>query len=80
MGKLYYCSDCKRVFKDEHCQYCDESDVFELTEGAPVNIIGTKLKGKVLKIKDSSARLLIRDESNNKYIKEYEAEKLKKIL
>lgn len=81
MGKLYYCNECKRVLKsNEKCEYCNGEDVKELSYGAPVNIIGSKLKGKVLKIKDNMVRLVVRDEYNSKFIKEYECEKLRKVL
>jgi hypothetical protein len=81
MNKLYYCSECKRVLSNgESCNYCNSNSVYELAVGAPCNVIGTKLKGKVLKIKDNTVRLLIRDEGNNKLIREYDGEKLRKVL
>jgi hypothetical protein len=81
MSKLYYCGECKRVItSSENCSYCSGSLINELSVGAAVNIIGTKLKGKVLRIKDNSARLLIRDEGNNKLIREYEGDKLRKVI
>jgi hypothetical protein len=81
MSKLYYCIECKRVVtSSEFCSYCSSSLINELSVGAPVNIIGTKLKGRVLKIKDNTARLLIRDEGNNKLIREYEGDKLRKVI
>lgn len=81
MDKLYYCNECKRVISNgESCSYCNSSYIDELAVGAPVNVIGTKLKGKVLRIKNNTARLLIRDESNSKFIREYSGEKLRKIL
>lgn len=81
MNKLYYCNECKRVIgSSDSCNYCNNNYVSELEVGSPVNVIGTKLKGKVLKVKDNTVRLLIRDESNNKFIREYEGEKLRKIL
>lgn len=81
MDKLYYCKDCKRILKDsEKCEYCNSNNLKELTHGAPVNIIGSKLKGKVLKIKNDLVKLLIRDENNQTYIKEYGFDKLKKVL
>ncbi|MCM0650544.1 hypothetical protein NBE98_19445 [Clostridium swellfunianum] len=81
MDKLYYCGKCKRVLTSgENCSYCSSSLINELIVGAPVNVIGTKLKGKVLKIKENTARLLIRDESNSKFIREYEGDKLRKVI
>lgn len=81
MNRLYYCKDCRRVTKGEsNCEYCSSNFVNELAIGTPVNVIGSKLKGNVLKIKDGEARLLIRDDSNNKFVKEYKAEEIRKIL
>ncbi len=81
MTKLYYCLSCKRVGKnEEQCSYCSEKGMKELCEGAPVSIIGTKTKGNVLKVMEENVRLLVRDQSNQKMIKEYEWDKLKKVL
>lgn len=81
MDKLYYCTKCLRVVKTErNCDYCNNAETKELSIGAPVNILGSKLKGKVIKIKDGTARLVIRDDSNNKFLSVYSAEKMKKLL
>lgn len=81
MDKLYYCTDCKRVFGEaSQCEYCSCSSIKELNVGVPVNVIGTKLKGKVLKIKAGKVKLLIKDENKDMYIKEFEAEKLRKVI
>lgn len=81
MDKLYYCSSCKRVLREpEDCEYCKSNETEELLVGKPVNVIGTKLKGKVLKIKKGMVTLLMVNENNEKYMKDYEAEKLRKVL
>lgn len=81
MNKLYYCVDCKRVFKEETiCEYCNGHNVKELVKNSPVNVIDSKLKGKVLKVEENGIKLLMRDEKNDKYIKEYEAIQIRKIL
>lgn len=81
MSKLYYCVDCKRLFKSsEKCEYCDGNFLKAITNGAPVNVIGTKQKGKVLKVDDSTVKLIVIDETNNKLIKEYKVEQLRKVL
>lgn len=81
MDKLYYCADCKRIINDEKvCSYCKGENIEKLSIGAPVSVIENKQKGKVLKIKDGIVRLLIRTDSNEKFIKEYEANKLRKVL
>lgn len=81
MGKLYYCSDCRRVSNGQgKCSYCQGEDIKDLALGAPVNVIGSKLKGNVMKINENSVRVVIRDESNNKFVKDYEADKIRKII
>ncbi|GAA0725463.1 hypothetical protein GCM10008905_20830 [Clostridium malenominatum] len=81
MGKLFYCLDCKRVIsKEEKCDYCNGENTKDLSYGAPVNVIGSKSKGTILKIKEGVVRLLVRDEYNNKFIKEYRPEELRKVL
>lgn len=81
MGKLYYCSECKRVFLNEKtCKYCGGQGKKDLKQGTPVNVIGSKLKGKIVRVKGNSVRLLVRDDENNKYIKEYSSEELRKVL
>lgn len=78
---LFYCGNCKRIFKDnEKCSYCGSLKIFDLREGTPCNVIGSKLKGKIIKIKDENIRLLIHDENNETYIKEYKGEQLKKVI
>ncbi|NMM64188.1 hypothetical protein HBE96_16300 [Clostridium sp. P21] len=81
MDRVYYCIDCKRVIaNDKVCDYCKGEDLKQLTIKAPVNVIGTKIKGKVLKIKAGKVNILTRNEANEKVIKEYELEQLKKLL
>lgn len=81
MSKLYYCLDCKRVSGNaDECEYCKSSSIKELQKDSPVNVIGSKLKGRVLKMDEEKVRLLVVDESKNKFIKEYEPQKLRKVL
>ncbi|SHI48080.1 hypothetical protein SAMN05444401_0770 [Clostridium amylolyticum] len=81
MSKLYYCLDCKRVFqKEEQCEYCSSNAIKEIRKDSPVNILGTKIKGRVLKIEPDAVRLLLTNEFNERYIKDYKAEELKKVL
>lgn len=81
MDKLYYCIDCKRISPESgECSYCKSVNIKELVKNAPVNVIGSKTKGRVLKIKDGMVQVLVKDEGNNSSIKEYEASKIRKIL
>ncbi|KXZ40682.1 hypothetical protein SAMN05661008_01604 [Alkalithermobacter thermoalcaliphilus JW-YL-7 = DSM 7308] len=78
---FYYCIECKRIFSDfEKCTYCSSSNIKKLSLNSPVNVIGSKIKGRVLKIKDDNIRLLYVDEHKNKLIKEFSHDKLRKIL
>lgn len=78
---MFYCTSCKRIVKNEGvCEFCSNVDLRELKLDAPVNVIGTKLKGRVLKVTDDKVRLVIRDDANNKFIKEYSYKELKKVL
>lgn len=81
MSKAYYCLSCKRILdKQEICTYCGGKEFKELTYCVPVNVIGTKLKGKVLKVQEGEVKVLFTNESGEKYMKEYGFDKLKKIL
>ncbi|GAA0123572.1 MAG: hypothetical protein KID00_12290 [Clostridium argentinense] len=81
MSKLYYCVDCKRLFDNpEKCQYCDGNFLKVITNGTPVNVIGSKQKGRVLKVSGDMVKLIVIDEANNKIIKEYKVDQLRKVL
>lgn len=81
MDRLYYCAKCMRILEsDKECSYCKGEDIESLSVGAPVSVIENKLKGKVLKIKGNEARLLVKTESGEKLIKDYSADKLRKVL
>ncbi|WP_373898868.1 hypothetical protein ACER0A_004605 [Haloimpatiens sp. FM7315] len=81
MIKLYYCEKCKRVLnKNEKCDFCGSEDVKELKVGKSVNVLGSKQKGKFLRVKGEIVSLIITDEMNNKLLKDYNYKELKKIL
>lgn len=81
MFKLYYCLDCRRIFSaEEECTYCKSKSTKVLARNSPVNVIGSKLKGKVISTGQNIARILFVDENRNRSIKEYEAAKIRKIL
>lgn len=81
MKKLNYCIDCKRIasFNGE-CSYCQSQKIKELTRKAPVNVIGTKIKGRVLNVKDQMVEILYIDENKNTFVKPFEAQQLQKVL
>jgi RNA polymerase subunit RPABC4/transcription elongation factor Spt4 len=81
MANLFYCKKCKRVITSEtQCEYCGSSEVNKLMQGTSVNIIGTKEKGKVLKICNEIVKVIVIDAAKNKIVKEYKAQQLKKII
>lgn len=81
MGKLFYCTECRRVEKNSSkCEFCNSEKIKLLKSGAPVNVIGTKQKGKVFKIKDDLVKLIIINEAKEKLIKDYKPEQLQKVL
>jgi len=65
---------------ENSCEFCGSDNIRELKKNAPINVIGTKLKGRVLKIKDGNATLIMNTESNERMLKEYDLKELKKIL
>ena len=59
MHRLFYCLDCKRVFKNEQeCQYCNSTNIKDIKKNSPVNVLGTKQKGRVLKVLAKSLEVL----------------------
>ena len=81
MDKLNYCLNCKRIFKPaDECSFCKSKDVKELVRKAPVNIIGTKLKGRVLNIRNEIVDILFLGAKRVKSIREFNANNLKKLL
>lgn len=81
MNNLYYCLDCRRIEKDSaKCKFCESEKIKPLKLGAPVNIIGTKLKGRIFKIKVDKVNVIVKSEADEKLIKEYKPEELQKVL
>ena len=81
LTNLFYCLNCMRVFKSEDkCDYCNSENIELLKKDAPVNVMGSKLKGRLLRVNDNTVSLIIITENKDKVIKEYDASKLRKIL
>ena len=81
MAILNYCVDCQRVFKsNDKCEYCNSTKIKELRKGTSVNVIGTKNKGQILKIKDNEVSLILITEAKERVVKEFNVDALKKIL
>ncbi|GAA0125731.1 MULTISPECIES: hypothetical protein [Clostridium] len=81
MSKIYYCVDCKRVgTNSDVCLYCNGTYLKPITQGTSVNIIGTKKKGRVLKVKQNEVLLILVDDMNNKFVKEVLIEDIRKVL
>ena len=81
MKNFSYCVDCKRIAQfNGECSYCQSLKVKDLNRKTPVNVIGTKIKGRVLHVKDQKLEILYIDENKNTHVEAYEAEKLQKVL
>lgn len=81
MAKFYYCKECRRIEKDDKkCDFCSSEKVKPLKVGDPVNIIGTKQKGKVFKMKEDEVKLLIINAAKEKVIKGHKYEEIQKVL
>ncbi|WP_053956076.1 hypothetical protein [Inediibacterium massiliense] len=81
MSNLYYCKECRKIEKNDlKCGCCSSENMMPLKVGAPVNVIGTKQKGRVLKMQEDQVSLLIVNELNQKMIKDHLYNELQKIL
>jgi hypothetical protein len=81
MDKLNYCLDCRRIsVQDGKCAYCSSENIRELAKNAPVNVIGSKLKGRVLNSKQGMVQVLFAEQGNTKTMREYEPSKIRKVL
>lgn len=81
MDKYNYCTDCKRIFTEKSsCPFCKSTQVSELNLKSPVNILGTKVKGRVANFTPGGIKILVVDEDKSKSIREIDSSKLRKIL
>ncbi|WP_053984432.1 hypothetical protein [Niameybacter massiliensis] len=79
MKKVYFCNVCRKVFHEENACTCEANDIKQVKLGTPVNVIGTKLKGKVYRIKNDVLELVITS-SKDRYIKPCKLEDVRKII
>lgn len=80
MKKAYFCNLCRKVFNEENSCGCEgENHIKEMKPGTPINVIGTKLKGKVYKIKDDLLEVIITS-NKERSMKQYKLEKVRKVL
>ena len=80
MRKLVYCLNCRKIsYLQETCPNCNSNTFKALSKNAPVNIIGSKIKGRIYKINEESVDVLIVDQQNQKTIKSFDHTKLRKI-
>ncbi len=76
-----YCVDCHRIFSNaNNCEYCCSYNIKELRRGTSINVIGTKIKGKVYNYKNNLVSVIVLTEDHQRVIKIYDAKKIKKIL
>lgn len=81
MARYYYCFDCRKIGKSKNeCGECKGRSLKELKEGAPINIIGTKQKGRIFKMKEESISILLKNEFNEESIREVSYTEVQKII
>lgn len=80
MSTIKYCVNCQRVFLNmDSCKFCGCENLKELKKNAPVNVLGTKLKGRVFRYTNETITLIINTESNEKILRDYKINELRKI-
>lgn len=80
MNKIYFCNHCRKIFiGDKDCACEGENCIHEVKKGTPVNIIGTKTKGKVIRIKEGAVELLIKNRGN-KILRVCKVDEIRKIV
>ncbi|MGL4989570.1 MAG: hypothetical protein ACRC57_00150 [Sarcina sp.] len=80
---LYYCTKCARISNTTDtlsCPYCEDSPILQLKKNSPVNVLGSKIKGRLFKELQNTALLIIVTENKEKLLKEYPINELKKIV
>lgn len=80
---LYYCTKCARISNTTNtllCPYCEDSAILPLKKNSPINVLGSKIKGRLFKELKDSAILIVITENKEKLLKEYPINQLKKII
>lgn len=82
MVKLYYCENCKKIHENsDKCSICEEGRIKELKKGTSVNVIGTKTKGIVYRMRKGEVELaIVRPETKERYLKVFKPEEIRKVL
>lgn len=81
MQNLDYCLDCRRLFlESEKCEFCGSENIKPIKKSTSVNVIGSKVKGKILNCKDGIVNVIVITESKERVVKNYSVRELKKVL
>lgn len=81
MQNLDYCLECRRLFlESEECEFCGSKNIKPIKKSTSVNVIGSKVKGKVLNCKDGVVNVVVVTESKERVIKDYKVKELIKVL
>ena len=81
MQNLDYCLACRRLFLEgEICEYCGSKNTKPIKKSTSVNVIGSKIKGKILNCKEGIANVVVITESKERIVKDYSVSELRKIL
>lgn len=81
MQNLDYCLECRRLFlESEKCEFCGSENIKPIKKSTSVNVIGSKVKGKILNCKDGVVNVIVITESKERVVKNYSVRELKKVL
>ena len=81
MQNLNYCLECKRLFLESNkCEFCDSKNIKPIKKSTSVNVIGSKVKGKILNFKEGIVNIIVITESKEKVVKGYKVKELRKVL
>lgn len=81
MQNLDYCLDCRRLFlESEKCEFCGSENIKPIKKSTSVNVIESKVKGKILNCKDGVVNVIVITESKERVVKNYSVRELKKVL
>lgn len=81
MQNLDYCLECRRLFlENEKCEFCGSENIKPIKKSTSVNVIGSKVKGKVLNCKEGIVNVIVTTEAKERVVKDYEVKELRKVL
>lgn len=81
MQNLDYCLECRRLFlENEKCEFCGSENIKPIKKSTSVNVIGSKVKGKILNCKEGIVNVVVVTEAKERVVKDYQVKELRKVL